>query len=156
MSTHYLGMGGQLAVMAELAARGYNVAIPQIDVGDDVFVVNDATGAMWRIQVKTATATESRRGFRAQFRIRANQVERAVSPELHYAFVIRFKSRWRFVVISRDVLHNYVRQGMGTRSNDHIQLYFSYSKDANGVESIVCSGQNLLHHRNDWARWTPL
>ncbi len=29
--------------MAELLLRGWNVAIPEVDVGDDIFVVRDAT-----------------------------------------------------------------------------------------------------------------
>lgn len=40
----YVGRAGQLAVMAELLLRGYNVAIPEVDVGDDVFVVRDRDG----------------------------------------------------------------------------------------------------------------
>jgi hypothetical protein len=55
VGTQYIGKAGQFAVMAELAFRGYNVAIPEIDVGDDVFVVNQGTGFLSRIQVKTAT-----------------------------------------------------------------------------------------------------
>ena len=59
--THYVGKAGQLAVMAELALRGYNVAIPEMDIGDDVFVLNDATGALSRVQVKTANGTKQER-----------------------------------------------------------------------------------------------
>lgn len=36
----YLGHAGQMAVMAEFLVRGYNVAIPEVDVGDDIFVVS--------------------------------------------------------------------------------------------------------------------
>jgi hypothetical protein len=45
-SSHYIGKAGQLVVMSEFCYRGYNAATPEIDKGDDVFVVNDATGAM--------------------------------------------------------------------------------------------------------------
>lgn len=38
----YLGKGGQLAVMAHIVTRGYNVAIPEIDIGSDIFVVRDS------------------------------------------------------------------------------------------------------------------
>ena len=34
----YVGKAGQLAVMAEYLMRGYNVAMPEVDEGDDVFV----------------------------------------------------------------------------------------------------------------------
>ena len=37
----YTGRAGQLAVMAELLLRGWNTAIPEVDVGDDIFVVRD-------------------------------------------------------------------------------------------------------------------
>lgn len=51
----YTGRGGQFAVMAEFVVRGYNVAIPEIDVGDDIFVVKDSNGDLSRVQVKTAS-----------------------------------------------------------------------------------------------------
>lgn len=53
----YLGKAGQFAVMAECLMRGFNVAIPEVDIGDDLFVVNDQSGNYRRIQVKTVTAT---------------------------------------------------------------------------------------------------
>ena len=31
----YIGRAGQMAVMAEFLLRGYNVVIPEVDVGDD-------------------------------------------------------------------------------------------------------------------------
>lgn len=34
----YVGRAGQMAVMSEFLVRGYNVAIPEVDVGDDIFV----------------------------------------------------------------------------------------------------------------------
>ena len=34
----YSGRAGQMAVMAEFLIRGYNVAIPEVDVGDDIFL----------------------------------------------------------------------------------------------------------------------
>lgn len=35
----YVGRAGQMAAMAEFLLRGYNVAVPEVDVGDDIFVV---------------------------------------------------------------------------------------------------------------------
>jgi hypothetical protein len=32
----YTGRSGQFAVMAEFLRRGYNVAIPEIDIGEDI------------------------------------------------------------------------------------------------------------------------
>lgn len=32
----YTGKSGQLVVMAELVSRGYNVAVPEVDIGDEL------------------------------------------------------------------------------------------------------------------------
>ena len=32
----YLGKAGHLTVMSEFLTRGWNVAIPEVDVGDDI------------------------------------------------------------------------------------------------------------------------
>lgn len=40
VNRNYTGKSGQLAVMAEFLIRGYNVAMPEVDEGDDVFVVH--------------------------------------------------------------------------------------------------------------------
>lgn len=58
---NYVGRAGQLAVMSEFLLRGYNVAIPEVDEGDDVLVVNDRADRLWRVQVKTAIGVA--RGF---------------------------------------------------------------------------------------------
>ncbi len=52
----YRGRSGQLAVMAELLWRGWNVALPEVDMGDDIFVVRDRMEHFSRVQVKTAEA----------------------------------------------------------------------------------------------------
>ncbi len=52
MQNLYTGGAGQAAVMSEFLFRGYNVAVPEVDRGDDLFVVQDADGSLSRIQVK--------------------------------------------------------------------------------------------------------
>jgi hypothetical protein len=47
--------------MAEFLLRGYNVAMPEVDIGDDIFVVHDREGELWRVQVKTAICKQARR-----------------------------------------------------------------------------------------------
>lgn len=34
----YVGRAGQMAVMAEFLLRGWNVALPEVDIGEDIFV----------------------------------------------------------------------------------------------------------------------
>ncbi|HEY2293976.1 MAG TPA: group I intron-associated PD-(D/E)XK endonuclease [Thermoanaerobaculia bacterium] len=73
----YVGHAGQVAVMAEFLLRGWNVALPEVDVGEDMLVVKDETGELWRIQVKTATAKPLQTGYFAQFNVSLSQLWRA-------------------------------------------------------------------------------
>src|SRR5262249_41736184 len=65
----YFGRSGELAAMSELLYRGHNVADPEVDVGDDVFVVRDEEDRVTRVQVKSANATGQHDGYIAQFSI---------------------------------------------------------------------------------------
>ena len=58
----YTGCSGQSAVMSEFLIRGYNVAVPEVDIGDDLFVVHDIAGSFWRVQVKTANGKHLKLG----------------------------------------------------------------------------------------------
>jgi hypothetical protein len=151
--TLHIGKAGQLAVMAELASRGYNVAIPEIDKGDDVFVVNNQSGAMWRIQVKTSNGRAQRNSRAYQFRTLQTSISNPQTPELHFAFVLRADDRWRFVVMDRAVLNNYViGQRLGTAAGQYRQI--SITLHNNG--DVICSGINLNHHRENWNTWPVL
>ena len=121
--SHYVGKAGHLALMGELCLRGHNVSMPEIDKGDDVFVVNDETGAMWRVQAKTSIGSSQLTSRRYQFRIRENQILSPQTPELHYVFIMRMSRRWRFLIMDRAVLRNYVRnQKLGTTTGMYRQF----------------------------------
>jgi hypothetical protein len=150
--TQYVGKAGHLAVMGEFCLRGYNAAMPEIDKGDDVFVVNDRTGAMWRLQVKTALGSKQRTSRRYQFRVRESAIQTAQSPELHFTFVMRKDQVWHFLIMDRPVLRNYVRGGLGSPNADHRQINIVLHDDGRAM----CSGQDLAHHLEDWAAWPRL
>ena len=42
----YLGKAGHLFIMSEFLMLGWNVAIPEVDIGDDIFVVQDDSGTL--------------------------------------------------------------------------------------------------------------
>src|SRR4029453_5503917 len=100
----YVGKGGQLAGMAEFLLRRYNVAMPEVDVGDDIFVVHDREGTMWRIQVKTAIGKRREYGYSGQFAVRREQLNTPKKPELVYVFALRREAQWDFAVIPRETL----------------------------------------------------
>jgi hypothetical protein len=105
-------MAGHLAAMSEFVLRGYNVAVPMVDVGDDVFVVDDRDGALRRIQVKSAEqaadAGDSPGAKTVVYRLSRRQLRKAKRNELYYMFMIRWADRWRFILVPRvdlDELH---------------------------------------------------
>src|SRR3954469_7536587 len=94
--TSHLGKAGHHAVMAEFLLRGWNVAIPEVDVGDDIFVVNDNADRVIRVQVKT-TAGVARAGGRvdASFSgFSTRQFWATAEIPFFYVFVRRLHAHW--------------------------------------------------------------
>lgn len=97
----HLGMAGHYAAMSEFLYRGYNVAVPAVDIGDDVYIVEDQAGTMWRLQVKTSDAPETRVGI---YGLSRRQLREIKANELFFMFMLRWADRWRFILIRRDKL----------------------------------------------------
>lgn len=149
----YVGRAGQMAVMSELLWRGLNVAIPEVDVGDDIFVVKDEAGAFWRVQVKTATAQPQLAGYSAQFSVSLDQLEFSRNPDLIFVFAVRNAGWWEpFIIIDRRTLLNeHVAYGVGSVSEGNLILRFSVQDS-----KLLCSRRDFQVYRNDWSRWSIL
>ena len=151
----YLGRGGQFAVMAEFPIRGHNVAIPEVDVGEDVFVVNDDSGVLNRIQVKTAQgkARSGLGGYTAKFSFGWPQVAKQRTPDLLYALVCRYQDRWcDFVLIERRTLFDlHSDYGVGHRVGERILLTVIVTPD-----EVTSNGKSFQRHRGDWSRFPDL
>lgn len=100
-SSHF-GMAGHYAAMSEFLLRGYNVAIPSVDVGDDVFVVDDQQGTLRRVQVKTAELDSRRRSTR--YTLSRRQLREQKASGLYFMFMVRWGAHWRFLLIPQDNL----------------------------------------------------
>ena len=150
----YTGRSGQLTVMAELLSQGCNVAIPEIDVGEDVFAFQDGQRAVDRIQVKTGTKVKrlKKGGYAADVTVELRQLRELDDPELYYVFPIRLEQRWTdFVVISRPDLYAFhENEGVGYSNAQagELQLHLIFRSN----ESLMCSGQDLRAFRNAWHR----
>ena len=154
----YTGRAGQFAAMAEFMIRGYNVAIPEIDVGDDIFVVKDADGDLNRIQVKTAVGKQQIQpdNYLARFSIAHAHLEKPRKPDITYIFVTRVDDCWKdFVIIPRrdlDVLRQ--QRQIGTlsthKTTGQLSLMLTFAFKPNDV---TCSKQSLQQYRNSWAFW---
>jgi hypothetical protein len=149
----YLGKAGQAYVMSQFLVRGWNVAVPEVDIGDDMFVVRDAVGDFSRIQVKTANIVKRKSGYSAQFSVPIPQLEKSPFPELTYCFVLRAENDWQgIVIISRmELLNLYDLSDIGSRHNDVLMLYFSLKDN-----KLSCSKVDLTHFLNDFSRFPKL
>jgi hypothetical protein len=104
----YFGAAGQLAVMSEFLILGYNVAIPEVDRGDDLFVVKDQDGEFRKIQIKSANAKSRVKSndYSCMFKVKLDQLSTPQTPELFYVFIVRHQDRWSDILcISRSDLH---------------------------------------------------
>lgn len=158
----YTGRSGQLAVMAELLDRGCNVAVPEVDVGSDLFAFQDEREGTTHIQVKTArkpTAVKDDGSYTAQVDLPLGQLTRPDNPRLYYAFAMRVKGRWAdFIIIARKALNSLrVAKVIGNKYTDkktnkqYLKLTFLFSKN-----EVTCSGESFQEYRNAWTILPPL
>lgn len=146
----YLRQAGQALVMSEFLKRGYNVVLPQVDVGDDIFVLEDSKGDFHRIQVKTSSGIARKNGFTARFNLSTTQLETEFVPPLYYVFVSDFKMNWQpLIVISReDLFKIVVQKEIGSTYKNQILLYFSFSQNGG---TTVCSNVSFSEYLNNWS-----
>jgi hypothetical protein len=147
--TLYTGRSGHLAVVAQFLHRGYNAAIPEVDRGEDVFVIEDESGELSRIQVKSANGHGVGRHY-ALYAVPLKQLRRTHSPELHYVFAIHCDGAWNdFLVIPRkDLMGLHEDQGVGRTDREKLFLRISFS-----ANDVLCSKYNLQAYRNNWDSW---
>jgi hypothetical protein len=143
----YLGKAGHLTVMAEFLTRGWNVAIPEVDVGNDIFVVQDENGTLNRVQVKTSTSTVRQNSFSGQFNLPLVQLIDITTSPIYYVFIVRNSDHWTKPVIIRQdyLLDLFQNEKIGSEHKGNLNLYFSYS--ANKIE---CSGIDLSKYVSDF------
>lgn len=149
----FLGSGAQLAVMGELTARGYVVATPSVDIGDDLLVARGNGAFSYRVQVRGRMPTRCRRlkAHYASYIVKSQQLQRAWSPELYYVFALRIGSNWEHVVISRKELLALFRK-LGRKLTHPRSLTLAFSFHENHVFGLR---QEMQQYRNNWSRYWP-
>ena len=124
---HYFAKGGEAAVMSEFLLRGYNVAVPAVDSGDDIYVVGDGDGNLIRIQVKSANCKKKPYGACGQVRLKLAQLSEVKKTPLVYIFALRFENLWHYIIIHReDLLTEHELHNTGTVKNDWIWFRFKF------------------------------
>lgn len=141
-----------MAVMAEFLRRGYNVAVPEIDVGEDVFVVRDVDGDLSRVQVKAAIG-KGRKTVAGTFRVSLTQLQSRRRPDLFYVLTLYHGGLWReFVIIPRkDLWTLHQAHGIGNVADGHLLLRLSFTD-----QDALCGGASLQPYRSNWPRWPPI
>lgn len=87
--------------MSELLLRGWNVAVPVVDVGDDVFVIDDNNKTTRRVQVKSSVIRPNAKTglLEASFTLSRTQLRTAHLTPLIYMLLARDPTKWRRFVI---------------------------------------------------------
>lgn len=158
--TSHIGRAGQLAAMAEILARGWNVAVPEVDVGDDIFVAQDDGTRLTRVQVKTTAGTVFEAGWKshpitlpyAQFSRDEEEVP------FTYVFAVRTGDRWRFVVIERGQLREkWIEFARERREAGHLRKNPASDPKAIGIqftitatEATAWSGRSFKSYLDTW------
>ncbi len=146
----FFGRAGEMAVMSELLTRGWNVAVPEIDIGDDVFVVRDSNGEFKRVQVKSANAQQQNKSIAFQISISYVRLSTPVTPELSLVFPIRLYDKWiLFVVITRNELYElYENSNIGRiNKSGNINFRFKYDVKSN---ILIINKLDVSHYLNNW------
>ena len=160
--TSHFGRAGQFVAMAELLARGWNVAVPEVDVGDDVFTAHDDGSQLIRLQIKTSRTFVAEDGSsRAQFTLWREQLFVDEEVRLFYVFVVLVDERWRFLVLDRKVLgrirrrfESEMRPGPGRRpsaSGEWINFEVRVRDDL-----VSGWGTDLRPYLGDWSAFPVL
>ena len=155
----FTGRSGQLAVMAELLLRGCNVAIPEVDLGTDVFAFRDDRDEVARIQVKTClqpTVYQDGSGYSARFGIPMKQLRQSEDrPALFYVLASRVNGKWaNFLVISRAQLwERWNSHEIGTENPSSGDLVMTVQLREDDVR---CSGIDLTEYRDARDSLPPL
>lgn len=149
----YLGKAGQLVAMSYFLMRGWNVATPEVDVGDDLFVIEDAKGIFYRVQVKTANAAAHLNSYSAQFKVPLRQLQKAIDPEVYYVFIVSRNHQWSDkLIIPRNVLFElYTDSAVGTVADKSLIVYFSFEiNKITQKTKVICSDVDVTKYLDNF------
>jgi hypothetical protein len=157
----YRGASGQLAVMSEFLYRLLNVAVPEVDVGEDVFIVREKDETVTRVQAKYSKADSQKDGsYVTQFNLPWEQLNQpGDTPALVYVLAVRYRDHWSdFLVVRRSVLQqlqakysigSVVKNPAGSPISLKLRLVFT-------PEDVKAKGgYSLQPYRNAFEPWPP-
>jgi hypothetical protein len=158
----FVGKAGHLAVMSELALRGYNPAIPEVDIGDDVYAV-DEHGHLTPVQVKTYVARQNKdNSYSAYPVVKKGQLLDSKERNLQYVFAVRIGNEWEFINFSRLELADLFKKdlvGTDLEKTNLVQVNIKFTDYPVGKAMCERKGKSdfpLEDYRNQWRAWDAL
>ena len=145
MFNNYIGKAGQLFAMSEFLMRGWNVAIPEVDRGEDIFVVQDSDGTLRRVQVKSSQAKLNKRGYYVQFNIPYRQIVTELTPDIYFILLVRYENKWQdILLISRERLEYELSTGQ-TMDTAKATLHIRFN-----AGKVTCRKKDFTKYRNEF------
>jgi hypothetical protein len=143
----FVGKAGQLYAMSEFLMRGWNVAMPEVDSGDDIFVVEVDSETFYRVQVKTAQAVDRKDGYSVQFSVPLRQLQEA-DESIYFVFAVRRNNDWsELILLSQYRLYEFRENyNIGSVVGNNLTLYFAIKENR-----ITCSKIDLTDYRNNFS-----
>lgn len=142
--TGYIGKAGEMAVMAELLFRNFNVAMMTVDKGIDIVAANDV-GKYFHIQVKT---TGGKDGAYA-FSIKRKAFDASNSGSTFYIFVMRTTTKSDYLILPNPILASYIALDV-VRGADTLSLRVTYD---NKAKKYTLNGRvDITVHVNKFAQ----
>ena len=143
----YTGKAGEHAVISHLLIREWQVAAPEVDIGDDLLIAKDLARVL-RVQVKTCHAKQQKTSYVGRFRLSVAQVSTPRTPELFYVFALFRDQDWfDFLLIPRRDLHDeHALHNVGSGHGDHISLNIRFKGT-----TVRCGKRDWSRFRANWA-----
>ncbi len=151
----YMGRSAHLAVMSKLAALGYKVTVPEVDVGKDVLAFLDTKPDVTGVQVKSTDCNQLKAPGAFSGMIDVPLTQLVFGGDLYYVFVFGYDGEWvEYIIISREKLHDLrVKEGIGTEyakgKKKHLKFTFTF-REAGKKACVRCGGVLFNDYRNSW------
>ncbi|MBI3717022.1 MAG: hypothetical protein HY252_00310 [Sphingobacteriales bacterium] len=117
--------------MSLLLLKGWNVATPEIDTGDDILVLKDESGDLRKIQVKSTYTILKKKNqqFQVKFNVPGRQLTKAQPIELTYFFVLLKNNVWhnKILIIERTQLEYQLSKLNKKLGSGNINFYLTFS-----------------------------
>jgi hypothetical protein len=139
--------------MAEFLVRGYNVAVAEVDVGDDVLVVRAGASDLRRVQVKTRRLTAKNVAYS---QVARSQLEVTGAVALWYALLARSQDQWLpcLLIRQRELQERHSKRDLSptgaVATSAVINVAVSFGKEQ---KTPRVWGNDLRHWFGTWRDW---